>query len=108
MCDNCLCVFAYVHTHSMDKSDPPRCSATDIAPVDSNGEHQVLEDDYAYSTVDDMQQQMFVAIDNPAYSKGLERSQQPAQQHYDQEMVTHGLQAHGASTVQLKGAASAK
>ena len=101
----------------MDKSDPQRCSATGAALVDSNLEHQVMEDDHAYSTVDDMQQQMFVPPDNPAYSKGLEHSQQPAQQRNDhgrstielsqeQEMVTHGPQVHGA--VHLKEAASAK
>ena len=85
--------------------------------MDSKEEHQVLEDDQAYSTVDDLQQQMFVVSDNPAYGKGLEHGQQPAQQHIDhgrstielsqeQEMVTHGPQAHG--DVHLKETASAK
>ena len=75
------------------------------------------EDDHAYSTVDDMQQQMFVPPGNQAYSKGVEHSQQPTQQCDDhgcstielsqeQELVAHGPQVHG--DVQLKEAASAK
>ena len=77
----------------------------------------MLEDDHTYSIVGDMQQQMIVASDNPAYGKGLKHSQQPVQHctdhtrqtialGQDQEMVTRGPQAHGA--VQLKKAVRAK
>ena len=119
MCNNCNCMFVcvYVHTHRMDKNASQRFNATGAALVDSQEEYQVIEDDHAYSTVDDMQQQMFVAPDNPAYSKGLEHSQRPAQQRNDhgrstielsqeQEMMTCAPQSHG--DVQLKEAASAK
>ena len=64
----------------MDKSDLQRCNATDTTPMDSKEEHQVLENDHAYSTVYDMQQQMFATSDNPAYSKGSKHSQRPVQQ----------------------------
>ena len=83
----------------------------------SNLEHQVLENDHTYTTVGDMQQQMIVASDNPAYGKGLKHSRPPAQHcnyhvrqtielSQEQEMVTRGPQAHGA--VQFKKAARAK
>ena len=114
---NCMFVCVYVHTHRMDKNAQQRFNATGAALVDSNLKHQVIEDDDAYSTVDDMQQQKIVAIDNPAYSKGLEHSQRPAQQHnhhgrstielsQEQEMVTCGPQAH--DDAQLKEASSTK
>ena len=101
----------------MDKIVPQRCNATGATPLDSSGEHQVLEDGHAYSTVDVMQQQVIIASDNPAYSKGFMHSQQPAQQCGDhghstielsqeQEMVTYGPHAHEA--VPLKQAATAK
>ena len=75
----------------MDKNAPKSFNETGASLVDSNLEHQVIEDDHAYSTVDDMQQQMFVAPDNPSHSTGLEHRQLPAQQRDD----------HGCSTIEL-------
>ena len=109
----CICV----HTFRTDKNVPERSSATYIAIVDSHGQHPVLEDEPAYSTVDDTQQQIIVLTSNPGYNMGFERSQQPMQRDdhahctselsQEQEMVTHGpMKAHGP--VHLKEAASAK
>ena len=107
MCGNCLCVFEY--------DVPQSCNITCAALVDRNLQHQVLEDDHTYSTVDGMQQRIF--IDNPAYSNcGLEHSQQPAQcsdygrstieLSQDRQMEKCGHQAGGA--VHFKMAASDK
>ena len=85
--------------------------------MDSHGQHQVLEDEHAYSTVDDTQQQIVVLTSNPGYNMGFERSRQPLQHDDDahstielsqeQEMVTHGpIKAHGPA--QLKEVASTK
>ena len=85
--------------------------------MDSHGQHQVLEDEPAYSTVDDTQQQIFVLTSNPGYNVGFQCSQQPLQQNdhahstielsQEQEMVTHGpMKAHGPA--HLKEAASVK
>ena len=101
----------------MGKNVPQERSATDTLLVDSNGEHQELEDDHYYSTVHDMQQQMIVASNNPAYGMRMEHSRQPRQQGVDhgrsaiefsreQKMVAYGPLAHG--DVQLEEVASAK
>ena len=110
-----MCVF--VCTHRKDENVPQKCNATDTAPVDSNMDYETVEYDHAYSTVDDMHQQVFVESDNLAYCNwNLEHSKHCAQQidhgrstielSREQEMVTHGPQVHGAA--QLKKASSAK
>ena len=101
----------------MGKNVPQGRSATETILVDSNMEHQVLEDDHYYSTVHDMQQQMIVASDNPAYGMRMEHSRQPRQQDDDhgrsaiefsreKKMVAYGPLAHG--DVQFEETASAK
>ena len=40
----------------------------------------ILQDDHDYSTVDDMQQQMFAISGNPAYKAVAEHSQHPLQE----------------------------
>ena len=103
----------------MGKNVPQGCSATDTILLDSNREHQVLEGDQYYSTVHDIQQQMIVASENPAYSMHMEHSRWPGQQHNvhghsatcidlsrEQEMVAYGPLAPG--DLQLKETASAK
>ena len=96
---------------------PQRYNATDTALVDSNVDYEVVEYDHSYSTVDDMQKQVFVESDNLAYCNwNLEHSKQCVQQidhgrstiehSQEQEMVKGGRQAHGG--VQLKKASSAK
>ena len=60
-----------------------------------------------YSTVDDMQQKIFVVSDNQTFRKGVEHSQPSVQRHNDyacstielsleQEMLAHGIRIHGA------------
>ena len=66
-----VCVFMFPCTCRMDKTVPQQYNATGGTLVDINEEHQVIADDHAYSAVDIMQQQMIVASDNPAYSKGF-------------------------------------
>ena len=116
MFDNCLCVCAFVHTYRMDRKVLRRRNSTGTVFVDRILRHQVLEDGHAYSTVDDLQQQMFGASSNPAYIQHFEPSQQPARHsHYGRsttelsqelEMVRSGTRAYGG--VQLKEAASDK
>ena len=49
--------------------------------VSLNSQNQVLEDDHAYSTTNDLQQQMFVVCNNPVYGTVCECShQQPVLQ----------------------------
>ena len=107
----------FVCNNRMDKNVPQRCKTTDTALVDSNVDYEVVEYDNAYSTVDDMQQQVFIESENHAYCNwNLQHSEQRVQEidhgrqtielSQEQEMVTCGPQAHGA--VQLKEAASAE
>ena len=99
----------------MDKNVPEQLSAMDTALMDSHDQHQVLEEDHTYSTVDETEEQVFVVSSNPAYNTGSKSSQlHPVQNddaHSDtklsqeQEMLRSGLQAHGDA---LGEAASAK
>ena len=114
----CLSVFC-AHTHRINKNVSQGLSAKDTHFANSNGDHQVPEDDHTYSTVNDMQQQMIVASNNPAYGKRFEHSRWPGQQHNDhdhsaielsQERKTeaYGPQAHGAIQLKKKAIASVK
>ena len=51
--------------------------AADTVPVKS--QQSTLQDDHDYSTVDDVQQQVFAISDNPAYKFVPGHSQQPLQ-----------------------------
>ena len=112
-----MCLHDFVYTHRMDRTSLQRCNATSVTLEESHLEHDLLEDDQTYSTVYDVQQQMIVVMDNPAYNKALEKSQLPAEQcndhgrstvelSQDQETMTHAPQAQGA--VQLQEVASSK
>ena len=54
---------------------PETSAVVDTIAVDS--QESVLEDDYTYSNVDDMQHDMLALSGNPAYEEVPEPSQQP-------------------------------
>ena len=108
-----------MHIYRMDKNIQERSNATGTVLPDSHGQHQVLEDDNAYSNVDDLeqQQQMIVVSGNPACRMtSVPMTSVPVQHHdhaysnieYSQEqgMLTATHQAHGITA--LGQAVSAK
>ena len=106
-------MFMYVYTCSVGQNVPERSSVVGTVVVDS--QQPVLPDDRAYSTVDDMQQQMVVVSGNPAYTIVPEHSQQPLQEDdqaysnvdisQQEAVITSGKPEHG---IALRAAASAK
>ena len=113
-----MCVHAYasMYTCRMEKDAPERSTGTGTAFEDSHIQHQVLDDHYAYYTVDNMQQQMFFVPGNPGYSASFDHSQQPVQGNdliytdadlsEEQESVTHEFLTHDVAP--RREAASAK
>ena len=95
----CMCVFMCMHTCRMDNNLPERSVATGNALVDSNNQHQVLEDDHTYSSVDDLQQQTFMVSDNPVYNASLlplqddDHAYSNTKFSQEQESVTHSAAA---------------
>ena len=103
----CVC------TCRVSRNVPQKSHVQGATTLDS--QQPMLQDDHTYSTVDDMQGQMFMVSSNPAYGTVTEYDKQPVPQDdhtystvdssEQDTVVTSGSQAYATS---LRAASSAK